>query len=70
MKRQDGTSSQRAHMAHHLGNPKPVKQGKKKSIENGQGSRGDALANLTGILLQGHIAALVGAIFDGPMGPH
>jgi len=56
-KRQDGTGSDGAHVAGHVGDAQPIKPSQQETVENGQGSGGNALANLAGILLKGTIAA-------------
>jgi len=46
-----------AHLAGHIAHPKPIQDRQQETVEDRQGSRSSALANLAGILSQGHIAA-------------
>lgn len=68
-KSQQGISGKDAHLAGNIGHFKPIKDSKEETVEDCEGSRGHALANLTGILAQRDIAAPMKSIFNGPVVP-
>lgn len=59
--------SKDAHLRGHIGDTKPIEDGQDNAVEDGQGSGGLPLADLTGILAQGHIAPIVQLVLNRPV---
>ncbi|HEY1349350.1 MAG TPA: hypothetical protein VGF67_06990 [Ktedonobacteraceae bacterium] len=59
--------SKKAHVAGHIPHVKPIKNREQETVENGQGSRSLAFADLTSILTQGHISSRVELLLNRPV---
>ena len=68
-KSQQGIGGKDAHLAGNIGHLKPIKDSEQETVEDREGSRSHALANLTGILAQRDIAAPMKSVFNGPVVP-
>jgi hypothetical protein len=65
-----GMSVEDAHLPGNIGNPQEIEQGQQKTVEHGEYAGSVALAHLTVIFAQRHIASPMQAVFNRPMLPH
>src|SRR5258708_40328177 len=66
----EGLSIKEAHLLGNIGHPQEIEQSQQKTVEHGQDPGSVALAHLTVIFAQRHIASPVEPVFNGPVGPH